>query len=205
MKRDYGARRLVVRLLPACIAVAAVIGGCALLRALGRRAEDRGRRAYLEERDRQTRVVRQELDDLKALGERERAEKVWQLWLKVADEWWSCASTLKYDVLAPELKSLGDNAFNVLVEEIRNGTCDHAREASEHLGMFGERATYALIEILKTGSDNAQSAALAGLWYRTDVTNEEREAILEAVRPFADGPEESQRTDAQSIIKRLER
>jgi hypothetical protein len=209
------------RWLVAALALPAIIGGLMLLPALARHFEKRAWRAHRQEQDRQFRFVRQKLEGFRQLDEAERAKAVWDLWLYVTDKhWeggpkttgepWSTVRRVKRELLQPELESLGDNALEVLVEEIRNPsgkhpfTSLHAHEAAELLYMFGERAVYALAEILKTGSQEARSTALNALRKCVavlELTDEARQAIAEAVTPLLDSPHESLRESAEILLE----
>ena len=194
--------------------VVAVLGCVAattvLLRVLHQRTTDRvvldQVRGMQQERRRERDVVKRELEGMATLDEQEKARRLWRLWLTIVDERWDYALE-QQQMLIPELQALGDSAFEVLLDEIRNGTGFHAHEASEHLAIFGERATYALIELLDTGDEQSQRAALSGLWYcsvRQGLSGKEREVILAALRPMLTSTEAWRREGASAVSRVLE-
>ncbi len=150
-------------------------------------------------------LVRGELRKMSTLDEGERAQGIWRLWLRIKRERWDYTHEHE-EALMSELVELDGPAFDVLVASIHEALDHDAYEAARKLRMFGPKATFTLIEILRTGTEDEQDVALTGLWYCTvslGITDSERKAIREAVLPFASGSEKWQREGAQIILEDL--
>jgi hypothetical protein len=200
-------RRLI--LLISGVAFVLVVGaGVVVYFVLLNRAESARDAELAEERRRQDELalVRTELDRFSALDEAERARAIWELWLRIhLENWWYIGE--HEPVLMSELAKLDGAAFDVLVEDLHEAPSHGANQAAERLRMFGPRAAFALIELLRTGNEHEQRVALSGLWYcslRLGITDGEREAIRAAVLPLADSPLEWQRDEARFILKYLD-
>jgi len=185
------------------VLVAAVAAGLAAGVRMWMDALKRERRA-LEHKEKS--AVAAVVRESEALGAEERAKALWAMWLKVRKEGWEYAHVHER-VLMDELVSLGDPAFELLVQEIRERPRTGGSEAASHLRWFGPKAVQALVGVLQTGDREAQFAALDGLWYCViglELTQEQRETVRAAVTPFLDGPSEGFRRSASAVLHHME-
>jgi len=164
----------------------------------------RDRRELREQKE----YVQAAIERYRGLPDKERAEKLWALWIRIMHGDWPGPAGPHEVVLLPELTEVREAWMSVLLEEIRNanGEGGGEDEAPHYLSNMGPSAMHEVIDILKEGSAQAKWAALRSLWYFAvpDPGVEDRETIRQAVSPFLTDGSAQLRGKAKRILECLD-